>query len=258
MAIDSNASLSQPPARSDGRDRIAVDAAIFLRFALSRHAEHRIEERSTMTSAEILELLNAGRAVRLNDPFRHFERRAHYLIFSRLDNKHLVAVTRPATTLHATGIVVTVLERTQYEHDRGLLDPDKLLLAARSVLDRAAYEVMREQLRRERKDATGLHLKRSELNVHVHCWDADFNSVCLRIGSPRVPTRHLAEHGLAGVHRHPDFWHWLRARLQSADPKLDLKLERIELSAPGFGILELDHREPLVEHPCPSSDAAPI
>ena len=76
MAIDSNASLSQPPARSDGRDRIAVDAAIFLRFALSRHAEHRIEERSTMTSAEILELLNAGRAVRLNDPFRHLERRA--------------------------------------------------------------------------------------------------------------------------------------------------------------------------------------
>ena len=233
-----------------------VDQAIFLRFSLNEHAEQRTAERSTMLPAEILEVLNTGRAVRLNDPARHIKHRAYYLIFSVRDNKHLVAVTRPTTKLHSNGTVVTVLTREQYENDHGRLHSDKLLNASRRVLDRTAYEAMREQIRQVREDATGLPWKRNWLNIHVHYWDSECNAMCLRVGAPRVPMKHLVDHGLAAVHRHPAFWTWLEKKLKMAGLNLGLKLERIEVSAPGIDLIELDHKDPLVDQPdsCPVLD----
>lgn len=232
-----------------------ADQAIFLRFSLNTHAEERIAERTTMSPADVLEVLNTGRAVRLNDPAKHFERRAYYLFFSKRDKEHLVAVTRPTTQLHGSGIVVTVLTRGQYENDHGPLRSEALLSAGRRVLDPADYIAMREDVRRARADAGGLPWKRRDLNVQVHYWDGDCKAACQRVGPPRVPMKHLVDHGLAGVHRHPAFWSWLESKLTAAGLNLGLKLERIEVSAPGVGLIELDHHQPLVDQPAPFPDS---
>lgn len=236
-------------------DRVDADKAIFLSFTLNDHAELRIAERSTMTPAEVLDVLNTGRSVRLNDPARHFQKRAYYLFFSARDNKHLVAVTRPSTELFGSGAMVTLLTQEQYENDHGRLHSDLLLKAARQVLDRRAYESMRELVRQRREDRTGLPFRRKDMNVSVHYWADDFQPKIRRIGAPRVPMQHLLEHGLAAVHRHPAFWTWLQTRLAAVGLDLSVSFDRIEVSVPGEEPVQLDHGDTMVDSPAAFPDS---
>lgn len=239
----------------DTPDRVDADRAIFLSFTLNEHAEQRIGERSTMAPAEVLEVLNTGRSVRLNDPARHFQKRAYYLFFSARDNKPFVAVTRPATKLRDSGVLVTLLTQEQYENDHGRLHSDLLLKAARQVLDRPAYEALRTAVRQRREDRTGLSFRRKDMNVSVHYWGKGYQLQSRRVGPPRVPMQHLLEHGLAAVHRHPAFWAWLQTRLTAVGLDLSVSVDRIEVSVPGVEPVQLDYRDAMVESPAAFPDS---
>lgn len=191
----------------------------YLQFELSAHARQRIVERIGLAPDAVLELLNAGRALPLNDAQRHSQGRGYQLFVSPSDRQAFVAIVRASWVTGHAGTVISVLTQMQYERDRGPLAAEVLLRAARLVLSERSYG--------EYQAAIPRPWRRRALKVVLQGWDADLRPARVVVGTPRVPAAFIAAHGLERLHCHPGFWGWLAQRAAVAGLSADLKVERL-------------------------------
>lgn len=193
----------------------------YLQFELSAHARQRIVERTGLAPDAVLEWLNTGRTLPLNDPQRHRQRRGYHLFVSPTDQQAFVAIVRATWITGHTGTVISVLTGAQYERDRGPLAAELRQRAARMVLsahsDRAARAAMQTRWRRR------------TLKVVLQGWDADLRPARVVVGMPRVPAAFIEAHGLERLHCYPGFWGWLAQRAAVAGLSADLRVERLEV-----------------------------
>lgn len=91
----------------------------------------RLQERSTMTPDQLIELLEDGRSVWLNNPDKHWENRGYILVYSVADNAFLIPIV--AKEKHNSAVMVTVLTKVQYETDKGLIPESTLRRAFNSA-----------------------------------------------------------------------------------------------------------------------------
>lgn len=193
----------------------------YLQFELSAHAKQRIAERTGLTPDAVLDLLNAGRTLPLNDAHRHPQGRGYHLFVSASDRQAFVAIVRPAWVTGSTGTMISVLTEAQYERDRGPLAAEVLLRAARMVLSEHSYRAVRAAMQPS--------WRRRALKVVLQGWDADLRPARVVVGTPPVPAAFIAAHGLERLHCHPGFWSWLAQRAVVAGLCADLKVERLEV-----------------------------
>ncbi|NEX60209.1 hypothetical protein [Noviherbaspirillum galbum] len=97
----------------------------------SMHAIESLIMRSKMTADQLMEILQAGRAIWLSNPERHWQHRAYLLLYSTLDQAFYVVIVA-CDPGKKTGSLVTVLTQQQYENDRGAICKYELLRALRS------------------------------------------------------------------------------------------------------------------------------
>lgn len=94
-----------------------------------------------------------------------------------------------------------------------------------------------------------------QVRLLVHYWDSEHNAKCLRLSNPKVPGKHLADHGLAAVHCHPQFPIWLAEKLNATGIDEPIKIERIQAyltdSHRSCPAVELDLDARLVDNPEP-------
>jgi hypothetical protein len=192
----------------------------YLRFGLSAHARQRIVERTGLAPDGVLDWLNTGRTLPLNDPQRHRQRRGYHLFVSPTDGCAFVAIVRATWVTGHAGTVISVLTQAQYERDRGPLAAELRLRAARMLPahgDRAA------------RAAAQACWRRRTLKVVLQGWDADLRPARVVVGTPRVPVAFIEAHGIERLHCHPGFWGWLAQRAAVAGLSADLRVERLEV-----------------------------
>lgn len=216
----------------------------YLRFALSAHASQRIVERTGLAPAAVLELLNTGRALALNDAARQAEQRGYYLFVSPSDQRAFVAIVRVAWITGHTGTVISVLTQAQYERDRGPLAAELRLRAARMV-----GPALREPAYREIRAAVPRPCRRRALKVVLQGWDAELRPARVVVGTPPVPAAFIAAHGLARLHCHPGFWDWLAKRAAVAGVAADLRVKRLELEWDDQAPVVLDLGAAVIDEP---------
>jgi hypothetical protein len=200
-----------------------------MRTALSDHARERAAERTDMTPEAIIDLLHTGRAVQLNNPDRHAERRAYFLCFSQSNKQFFVAVTAPADDARKSGTLVTILSLEQHETDRGEINFETKCRAARLTMTPADYQAFKAELAKS-CDHPSLLAKR-DIRVALFYFDTHQNRRRLMLGGTRVPLRHLVEHGLASIHTHPAFWAALSERVASAEISENVTIDCVEVWA---------------------------
>ena len=200
-----------------------------MRTALSDHARERAAERTDMTPEAIIDLLHTGKAVQLNNPDRHFQRRAYFLCFSQTNKQFFVAVTHPAEDASKSGTLVTILSLDQHETDRGEVNFENKCRAARLVLGTAQYQAYKAELAQFCDQPNGL--SKRDIRAALFYFDAHHNRRRLMLGSTQVPLRHLVEHGLSCIHTHPAFWSGLAERVAAAGISETVTIDSVEVWA---------------------------
>ncbi len=204
----------------------------YLQFELSAHARQRIAERTGLAPDAVLELLNTGRALALNDAQRHFQGRGYQLFVSATDQRAFVAIVRASWVTGRAGTMISVLTQVQYERDRGPLAAEVLLRAARMVLSARSYRAYRAAMQAP--------WRRRALKVVLQGWDADLRPARVVVGTPRVPAAFIATHGIERLHCHPGFWGWLAQRTAVAGLPAGLKVERLQVERGDLAPVVLD------------------
>lgn len=230
------------PVDRNARDEVTKEVVArkipFLRFKLSSHAQMRIAERVGGSSEDFLDVLNAGRAIQLNDSTKHFESRGYYLLMSMPSMELFVAITRPSMRTGHVGTVVSIITRKQYESDGRVIDNAMTLRAAKLALSAGEYEHYKKGMKRTGVMSPGW--RREDLKVAIHGWDSN-NRLCRRvIGSPPIPIAFVREVGLHQLSLHPRFQPWLSQRIAASAGHQALKLERIEAYLGDLEPVELD------------------
>lgn len=129
----------------------------------SMHAVDRMLERSNMTPEDVLDILQSGRGIWLNNPQNHWQKRGYLLIYSVKDAQFYVVVVSVA---EKTAGIVTILTQAQYENDRGPLDRSTLSRAIRSTAPEDVAKAWKRQgVERTMTMAERIAHRRSELQV---------------------------------------------------------------------------------------------
>lgn len=198
-----------------------------MRTALSDHARERAAERTDMEPEAILEMLHTGRAVQLNNPDRHFERRAYVLCFSPSNKQFFVAITRPAADARRSGTLVTILSIEQHEKDRGEIPFETKRRAARLAMGSAAFRAYEDELAASFNQERPL--AKRDVRAALFFFDSNHTRRRLMLGSTKVPLSHLLEHGLNNMHTHPAFWDAIAERVTANNIPSDVTIDRVEV-----------------------------
>lgn len=195
--------------------------------ALSDHARVRAAERTDMAPEAIIDLLHTGRAVRLNNPELHHERRAYFLCFSPSNKQFFIAITKPADDPRKPGTLVTILTLEQYQADRGEVSFDYKCSAARLMLNRDDFRIFKAELAGVCQIPCAP--AKRDIRAALYYFDAHHDRQRLLLGSTKVPLCFLTEHGLGSIHTHPAFWKSLAERVATAGLSAEVTIDRVEV-----------------------------
>lgn len=187
----------------------------FLNLRASNHANERISQRLSLGQAEVVNLLNDGRAIVLNNLFSREDQRGYYLFYSKTDKDFFVAVVA-VNKPEIGGEVVTVLTRQQFEADLGHEIPvDARKRAAQSNMDARSYEEWRRNLASIPGADPAADRARARIRIRLDYWDEALAKKSLMLG--RIPNElgiHV-DHELNKIPLQTGFLGWLNEKIKT-------------------------------------------
>jgi len=168
-------------------------------------------------------MLNTGRTVPLNDPSRHHELRAYYLLYSHRRSAWYVVVAGSSWNFHAPGTVITLLTRQQYERDRGAICPDALRSAVRQAPGTSASAPATIN------EGVDDLFHRRGVKIVVFGWDRDFALKRIVLGTPPLPQNRVTKAQAINAASSSSVWPWIKRRAETLQIDEFFQLDRLEL-----------------------------